>query len=166
VAVPGASSNLACYAKAAKAWLQSTTDTAATEQSDSSVAALLSAAGYGLQPLVPKLEALLQAAEAAGNPTCTDMAPIHALEQQLQSVGQALTSIPVVPMCNNPHCSNVSGPTELSLVTGTKCKCGECRVAHYCCRACQKQHRPDHREACKALAAARLAASLPAVGHS
>jgi hypothetical protein len=57
--------------------------------------------------------------------------------------------------CNNPTCSNISGPSEAGLVKGSSSTCGGCRTARYCCRDCQTQHWKLHKSVCKALAAAR-----------
>jgi hypothetical protein len=57
--------------------------------------------------------------------------------------------------CNNPTCSNISGPSEAGLVKGSSSTCGGCWTARYCCRDCQTQHWKLHKSVCKALAAAR-----------
>jgi hypothetical protein len=87
---------------------------------------------------------------------------LPALLQQLQQTGLALCSMAVPCLCNNPRCTNTSGPTELSLVSGRSCVCGACRVAHYCSRACQAQHWKQHKPVCKALAAAAEVAAATA----
>jgi hypothetical protein len=83
--------------------------------------------------------------------------------EQLQLTGMALCRMAVPCICNNPACTNSTGPTELSLVSGRSCVCGGCRVAHYCSRACQSQHWKQHKPMCKALAAAAAAAEPAAV---
>jgi hypothetical protein len=37
--------------------------------------------------------------------------------------------LPMPWLCNNPHCTNLSGVSELQLVGGKACVCGGCRVA-------------------------------------
>jgi hypothetical protein len=73
---------------------------------------------------------------AASSSTRTDEVLSAAL-QQLEQAGSALCCMAVPCMCNNPACTNTSGPTELSLVSGRSCVCAGCRVSHYCCRSCQ-----------------------------
>jgi hypothetical protein len=79
--------------------------------------------------------------------------------QQLNQAGVALCSLAVPCMCNNPICTNTSGPTELSSVSGRSSVCAGCRVAHYCCRACQSQHWKQHKPVCNALATTAAAAA-------
>jgi hypothetical protein len=74
-----------------------------------------------------------------------------------RSLGVSLTSLAFQYACNNPTCSNLSGPQELQLVNGRSCMCGGCRVAHYCSRACQRQHWKAHKAVCQAIAAAQAA---------
>jgi hypothetical protein len=82
---------------------------------------------------------------------------LSAALQQMRQTDLALCCMAVPYLCNNPGCTNNSGPTELSLVSGRSCVCGGCLVAHYCCRACQTQHWKQHKPVCKALAAAAAA---------
>jgi hypothetical protein len=82
--------------------------------------------------------------------------------QEIRQTGLALCSMAVPCLCNNPACTNTNGPTELSLVSGRSCVCGGCRVAHYCSRACQSHHWKLHKPVCKALAAAKAAATATA----
>jgi hypothetical protein len=65
-------------------------------------------------------------------------------------------------LCNNPSCANLSGLTEMGLVSGRSCVCGGCRVAHYCGRACQPAVWKQHKPVCAALAAATAAATAAA----
>jgi len=140
-------------------------------QSDGPATAL-AAAGYDPQALVEQFDKVQAVTEAASSPTCLEAGPLKAAVRALRKLGRALCSFAVTPFCNNPSCSNVSGPTELSLVSGSRCMCGDCRVAHYCSRACQKQHWKTHKHVCRALQAsaacraaeaARLAAGSAAI---
>jgi hypothetical protein len=79
-----------------------------------------------------------QAAALAG--TCVPAEDLAQLVQQLRAVGQALSTLATSSACNNPSCSNISGPSEAGLVKGSSSTCGGCRTARYCCRACQTQH--------------------------
>jgi hypothetical protein len=73
----------------------------------------------------------------------TDMVQ-HACRTRVQLVG-----------CSNLSCSRLSGPTSAEgLVAGCKgARCGGCRVARYCCPACQQADWPQHRHVCRRLAA-------------
>jgi hypothetical protein len=101
----------------------------------------LSAAGLNVSETLQLLDA---ASEAAGSQATA-----------WRSLGVSLTSLAFPYACNNPTCSNLSGPQELQLVNGRSCMCGGCRVAHYCSRACQVQHWKAHKPVCRAIAAAR-----------
>jgi hypothetical protein len=99
------------------------------------------------------LKEALAAAAAAGDQQPLIQA-LQPLVQQLQVVGAAFTSLAVPSFYNNPSCSNISGPTEVHLVSGQSCICAGCCTARYCGRACQRQHWKQHKPVCKALAAA------------
>jgi hypothetical protein len=89
------------------------------------------------------------------------------ITEQLQHAGLALIGLATFYTCNNPACSNMTGPSdpraqgplELLLVNGRSCVWGGCTVAHYCCRACQRQHWKQHRPVCKAIVAAAAASA-------
>jgi hypothetical protein len=50
--------------------------------------------------------------------------------QVLNTIGLLLCNqLPMPWLCNNPHCTNLSGVSELQLVGGKACVCGGCRVA-------------------------------------
>ena len=65
-----------------------------------------------------------------------------------------LSSVAVPHFCNNTSCANLTGPTDVQLVSGRSCICAGCRIARYCGRARQRQAWPQHKAVCKALAAA------------
>jgi hypothetical protein len=114
--------------------------------------AQLTAAGCSPQQLQQQLDALLSAQQGTQQ-GLTD-ASLAALVQQLQATGAMLSSIAVPPFCNNPDCTNLSGPSEVWLVSGRSCICAGCRIARYCGRACQRAAWKQHKPVCKALAAA------------
>jgi hypothetical protein len=145
----------------------------------------LAAAGYPVEPILQQLQQLCTAlaavtpanpsgsstssfssgqfvAHSSSSSSSLDTALTAAL-QQLQQTVSALCCLAVPCLCNNPRCTNISGPTELSLVSGRSCVCRGCRVAHYCCRACQAQHWKQHKPVCTALASAAASAGSPAV---
>jgi hypothetical protein len=112
--------------------------------------AQLQAAGCSPQQLQHQLQALLFAAQ--GTQQGLTGASLAALVQQLQAVGAMLCSIAVLHFCNNPACGNMSGPTEVQLVSGRSCICAGCRIARYCGRDCQRAALKQHKPVCKTLA--------------
>ncbi len=118
-------------------------------------AALAAAAGGDLQQSRQQLEAL--SATLRTLPEGSSAASLTALAPQLQEVGSMLSSIAVPYFCNNPICVNISGPSDVQLVSGRSCVCAGCRTARYCGRACQRQAWPQHKAICKAVAAASVA---------
>jgi hypothetical protein len=94
-----------------------------------------------------------------------DAACLLEATQQLQAAGNSMCSFAVPCLCNNPTCANLSGLTEMGLVSGCSCVCAGCRVARYCGRACQRSAWKQHKPVCGALAAAATA-SAAAVGSA
>jgi hypothetical protein len=117
----------------------------------------LAAAGCSPQQLQQQLEALLSAQQ--GMQQGLTEASIAALVQQLQKTGAMLCSIAVPHFCNNPSCANLSGRTEVQLVSGRSCICAGCCTARYCGPACQRAAWKQHKPVCKALAAAAATAA-------
>jgi hypothetical protein len=76
------------------------------------------------------------------------------LKVGLQEAGTALGALAGPLTCNNPSCLNMEGPSEAALVSGRNCVCAGCKVARYCCGACQKEHWKQHKPVCAALKAA------------
>ena len=122
-----------------------------------STQAQLGAAGCSPEQLQQQLGVLLSAQQGTQH-GLTD-ASFAALKQQLQATGAMLCSIAVPHFCNNPACTNLSGPTEVRLVSGRSCICAGCRIARYCGRACQRAAWKQHKPVCKALAAVAATAS-------
>lgn len=147
-----------CQLGAARAWL-------------SAAAEPLARMGYDMSAVLGQLQAAqaaVAAAVAAEAELGTDTpfaqqgceAALTVLAQQLQAAGVVLTGFAIAQVCNNPGCSNQSGPSEAALVGDRSCLCSGCRVARYCSRApCQRQHWKSHKHICKALAAAAAAAT-------
>jgi hypothetical protein len=115
-------------------------------------AALAAAAGGEAQQFCQQLEALLAAWQAVGEGL--NAPSMAALVQQLQGTGLMLSGIAVPHFCNNPACGNISGPTDVQLVSGRSCLCAGCRTARYCGRGCQRVAWQQHKPVCKALSAA------------
>jgi hypothetical protein len=115
------------------------------------------AAGCSPQQLLPQVKALLSAQHGTQQ-GLTDTS-LAALVQQLQATGAMLTKIAVPGFCNNPACTNLSGPSEVRLVSGRSCICAGCRIARYCGRVCQRAAWKQHKPVCKALAAAAAIAA-------
>ena len=119
--------------------------------------AQLAALGHDAQHLLEFITGLpgpaIHAAAVCDSNTEEAAAAVAGLVQQLRTVGQALSVFAIPHACNNPWCSNVSGPCEAQLVGGRSCLCAGCREARYCSKARQKQHWKQHKPVCKALAA-------------
>jgi hypothetical protein len=115
-------------------------------------AAVAAAAGGDPQQASQRLQALSAAWQAAGEGL--NHTSLAALVQQLQGAGVMLSGIAVPHFCNNPACGNISGPTDVQLVSGRSCLCAGCRTARYCGLGCQRSAWQQHKPVCKALAAA------------
>jgi hypothetical protein len=124
------------------AWLQS-----------SSVSAQLAAAGYSTQHVLNLLQSAAQALQDALDAG----AAAFVSPELMRELGSALFNMPISTACNNLRCSSMAGLSEQQLVVGTARLCAGCRVARYCCRACQVAAWKQHKPACKAVAAARAA---------
>jgi hypothetical protein len=123
--------------------------------------------GYEPKPLLQQLQAavavLLESDSVYDAPDATDPSSADAdqpaVVSELVAVGGAFACFAIPNACNNPGCSNVSGPSEAQLVGGRSCLCAGCRTARYCSRLCQKQHWKQHKPVCKAVAAAEAPAA-------
>jgi hypothetical protein len=126
----------------------------------SSVSAQLSAAGYNTQRVLELLQSALQ----AGQDALQAGVAVVLTPELLQQLGLALSNLPIGTACNNPRCSSLDGLSEQQLVVGKARLCAGCRVARYCCRACQVAAWKQHKPACKAVArtSAALCAEHPA----
>jgi hypothetical protein len=111
-----------------------------------SISAGLTAAGYDMGSVLQGFEAL-----AACKPDEIRAAGADSHIKALTAVGSACSVFAVPHCCNNPGCGNVAQATELSLVSGTSCICGGCKVARYCGWGCQKAHWKQHKPVCKML---------------
>jgi hypothetical protein len=116
-------------------------------------AALAAAAGGELQQLRQQLKAVSAAQRQAPLEALCNAA-LAKIAQQLHRTGVMLCSIAVPHFCNNAACVNVSGATDVQLVSGRSCLCAGCRTARYCGRVCQRQAWQQHKPVCKALKAA------------
>lgn len=119
------------------------------------VSAQRAAAGYSTQCAERVLGLMQETAHHA--PQHVEVITVGVQCQQLSDVGVALSSMPVRSACNNPRCSVLDGLSEQLLVVGSAHTCGGCRVARYCCKACQAADWKQHEPACKAMASARAA---------
>jgi hypothetical protein len=122
-------------------------------RSHAAQAALAAAAGGDLQQFRQQLEALSAAQQAVRQEGVSEDA-LAALVEQMHATGVMLSSVAVPHFCNNPGCVNLTGPTEVQLVSGRSCICAGCRVARYCGAGCQRQAWRKHKPVCKTLAAA------------
>jgi hypothetical protein len=91
----------------------------------------VAAAGYPVETLQQQLQQLLlelRAVTAASSGSSSSSSKMDkalpAAMQQLRQTGLALCCMAVPCLCNSPGCTNISGPTELSLVSGRSCVWG------------------------------------------
>ncbi len=73
-------------------------------------------------------------------------------QQQLLAVAAALAAR---PGCGNLRCTNCTGADERGMPKGRRCS--GCRTVRFCSAACQREAWPQHRVACRLLAAAQPA---------
>jgi len=128
----------------------------------SSTSAQLTAAGYSPKNLLQQLQstaAAVQGADAADGLKTVPRGWVQAAAQALKALGVTLNTLAIPHACNNPRCSNLSGPSELQLVGGCSATCAGCLTGRYCSKLCQRAHWKQHKPVCKALAAAAAAAS-------
>jgi len=128
-----------------------------SEDGPASLAAQLTAAGFSSwQAITAQLQPVVHAAKTLANPD--DWPPsqsqVTTAAELMTALGLSLNSLAFPTACNNPRCSDLSGPSELLLVSGRSKMCAGCLVARYCSRGCQRQHWKQHKPVCKALAAA------------
>lgn len=71
-------------------------------------------------------------------------------QQQLLAVAAALAAR---PGCGNLRCTNCTGADERGMPKGRRCS--GCRTVRFCSAACQREAWPQHRVACRLLAAAQ-----------
>ena len=128
----------------------------------------LGAAGYGVQGVCQQLVMLQERWQAACEALQQQPEPAEALVTELvgelshvlRAFGAAVSSaLPVPHFCNNPGCRNVSGDSEVALVSGRSCICAGCKVARYCGRNCQRACWKVHKSVCQTLAAAAQASA-------
>jgi hypothetical protein len=127
------------------------------------VASEVTAAGYDLQPLQGKVDSTVKAVHAFWDRP-TGKNEHTQLVSCLQALAEGFCAVAAPAICNNPRCSNVSGPSETEMVSGCSSLCGGCCVAHYCSRVCQRQHWKQHERVCQTLAAAAAAGAKAAAG--
>jgi hypothetical protein len=75
------------------------------------------------------------------------------------SSGSTASMLPrYTAVCGYPGCTNMSGPSEVALVTNRGgVVCGGCGVVRYCCVECAAKGWPAHRKECRRLRAANRA---------
>lgn len=81
------------------------------------------------------------------------MAPIDMLED-LELTAADVDKARALGPCGNPDCKNLAGASEFELRSQ---RCSRCRVLSFCCKACQAQAWPQHRNAGACRTVAHLA---------
>lgn len=110
-----------------------------------------------LQPCVEAVAACCRALQPFGGAPAGSPWPALAdppTEQGLLAVTAALTTR---PGCSNLQCTNCAGAEEGSMPRGQRCS--GCLTQRFCSAACQRQAWPQHRAACRLLAAGSAAGS-------
>jgi len=123
-----------------------------------STSAQFTAAGYSPKNLLQQLQstaAALEGADAIEGLQSLSRGWIQAAAQALEALCVTLNTLAIPHACNNPCCSNLSGPSELQLVGRRSATCAGCLTARYCGNLCQRAHWKQHKPVCKALAEAR-----------
>jgi hypothetical protein len=142
---------LGSVVRASTAWL-----------SAGSNAAQVTALGYNTEGVLQCLTDAAAVSNAARDGLIDSTPPeaiVSQIQEQLLSVGRALTSFAHPSACNNPACVTFSGPSDVSLVQRSSSKCSSCRSARYCSKSCQSAAWKQHRPVCKVLTAAAAAAT-------
>ena len=84
------------------------------------------------KPMLPLLQAQLQAAGGGGREVPSVEATIKALEQPA------------------PGAATCAGCGKAAAATASLLRCSRCRAAQYCDKDCQRQHWPQHKRECRA----------------
>jgi len=92
----------------------------------SSTSAQLTAAGYSPDNLLQQLQSTAEAVGGANEAEHLPQSWVPATAQALEALGVTLNTLAIPHACNNPHCSNLSGPSELQLVGGRSATCAGC----------------------------------------
>jgi hypothetical protein len=68
---------------------------------------------------------------------------MQVLAEELQNFAAAVSAqFPVTWCCNSPGCTNLTGLSEVDLVSGSsRYRCSRCHIASYCSRECQVRGR-------------------------
>jgi len=136
-----------------------------SDDGPTSLTAQLTAAGFSSWEAIPaQLQPVAVAVEALKLPdgSLPSENLVSTAAELMTALGLSLNSLAFPTACSNPRCSNLSGPSELQLVSGRGNMCAGCLVARYCSRDCQRQHWKQHKPVCKALAAAAAAGKAAA----
>lgn len=96
--------------------------------------------------LITALEASLQALQSAAAAVEVPLPDHQSPAEQQLAMDAALSKL----RCCNPACTNFAGSSEGQLPSKL---CSGCRTVRFCCEACSRAHWPQHRRACKLVAA-------------